>query len=74
VWKVKEIEENFTLDFALDGKTSNLLIFSIPLILYGFLSFGLKLFYLTILPHDVSKVLICQNNVKKRENQIKKEW
>jgi len=73
VWNDKEIEENFILDFALDDLSSNRLFLDLPLILYGFLSFGLKLFYLSIFSHEF-KVEIWALNLKLREKYLRVGW
>jgi len=70
VWKDKEIEENYTLDFALVPIFNHLIFpfpYGTPLILLGFLSDGNL--NLTILPHDLFKVVKCQKRKKR-----KKEW
>lgn len=81
MWKDKEIGENFILDFAIDDREIVYIIACFFhfhngtfLILLGFLSFGLKLFNLIILPHDKFKVVIWLRRLKRKEKQIRKGW
>jgi len=80
MWENKEIEENLTLDFALDFCKK---IFSFDHLPFPF-PFGSLLILLTnlkefllnlrILSHDKTMVNICKIMLKRKEKQIKREW